>query len=357
MPKQKKKKRVIIYAILIGILFVVPIGVYSYQHSQKNQVVKAIAFINGEPISENEFDLFFSRQRANVYSYFHSTYSVSEEDDFWHTSYNGKIPIVTAKELTLEILKKVKLEQQLMKENGILQDATYNTFLMNLETENKRRQEALDNNQVIYGPKQYQENTYYDYLHSNRLIALKEVMGEKIFHASDDKLEVYYHESKDQYPDYKKQDYIRTQCIKVPYVQNGKSIMSQNDALSRINEAKEQLKTSSFEDVLKKYNEHQEPVEIIFDHTTARQNIKYESELYMPVSELEVEDISQVIHFNGAYYIIKCVERINGGYQDFNDYEDIIKDRYIEALYAEYVESLMKDATVDIIEKVYNAFE
>lgn len=59
-----------------------------------------------------------------------------------------------------------KVEQQLLKEYNIMTDISYSHFKSSLKEENKRRANALEKGEKIYGPKQYEAKVYYDYLYS-----------------------------------------------------------------------------------------------------------------------------------------------------------------------------------------------
>lgn len=356
MSKQQRKKKKWLIALIICLPILIIIGVYSY-YLTHNQEVETIAYINDEPISVEEFNLFFARERAQVFSYFHSTYTISEKDDFWHTEYEGQVPIKVAREKTLEALKRIKIEQLYMKEEGILEDTSYGRFLEDLATENERRKKALENNQVIYGPKEFRENTYYDYLHSNRVIALKDKLGENGNAITDDELRKYYEDNKKMYPDYKKQDYIKTHMVAIPYIKEGKEIMKQEKASALIQKAKKDLVSLSFEDVMTKYNQDEKLIERVFDETTARQDIKYESELYTPISMLQVGQVSEVIEFSGTFYIVMCMERRDEGYHDFDGLREVIYKRYIDQLYEEHINQRMADVKVNTVDKVYQNFE
>ncbi|MNG35315.1 hypothetical protein D3C84_1220210 [compost metagenome] len=67
-----------------------------------------------------------------------------------------------------------RVQQQLAQSNGLEVSADYGQFLQRLREENERRKALLQTGSPIYGPTQYSEWSFYDYIHSNLVIKLKE---------------------------------------------------------------------------------------------------------------------------------------------------------------------------------------
>lgn len=70
-----------------------------------------------------------------------------------------------------------KIEQQMLKDYGIIEDISYSVFLEMVKEENIRREKAIQAGEKIHGPKEYDARVYYDYIYSEakeRLI--KEVL-------------------------------------------------------------------------------------------------------------------------------------------------------------------------------------
>lgn len=146
---------------------------YLMNYSGKNPKNEVILTINGESVTKAEFLSIMSSLKGSIYSRFAQKYGVSDSENFWNTSFNGEVPIDILKEETVNKLKVIKVEQILMKNNGIASDISYEGFLQALKEENQRRKKAVSQNEPIYGPVQYDELVYYDVLHQNRLERLK----------------------------------------------------------------------------------------------------------------------------------------------------------------------------------------
>lgn len=59
-----------------------------------------------------------------------------------------------------------KVEQQMLKENAVIEDISYSAFCKAADKENEARKQAVDEGRKIYGPKLYDARVYYDYIYS-----------------------------------------------------------------------------------------------------------------------------------------------------------------------------------------------
>ncbi|OCT13016.1 hypothetical protein A8709_22110 [Paenibacillus pectinilyticus] len=148
-------------------------------HSLASPAYETVAYINDSPIDERELQLFMNGVKAQVAAYFKQTYNSDDSPSFWTTSFHGEVPIEKVKQSALEQLKEVKVQQLLAQQYSLVDDLSYSAFLGNWTKENQRRKEALKNNQVIYGPKQYDERGYYNYVFSNLVLKVKASFQEK----------------------------------------------------------------------------------------------------------------------------------------------------------------------------------
>ncbi len=148
-------------------------------HSLTGPLPATVAYINDSAIDKREFQLFLNDAKAQTAGYFKQTYNADDSSSFWTTSFQGEVPIEKAKQLALDRLKEVKVQQLLAQEYGLVSDLSYTTFLENWSTDNQRREKAIKNNQVIYGPKQYDERGYYTYVFSNLVLKVKAAFKEQ----------------------------------------------------------------------------------------------------------------------------------------------------------------------------------
>lgn len=174
--KKLKMKTAILISISIGavaVLVSILTGVISYQGENLS-----VAKIDGEPISVREFRQILIKNRAGIYDYFKQKYGVEDSLKFWSTGYNGEVPAEIARKKTMDECVRIKLQQILARQKGLIQDISYTAFLKDLDAENKRRKKAVENGKALYGPIRYTESEYFNYVFSNMIIKLKEKLAE-----------------------------------------------------------------------------------------------------------------------------------------------------------------------------------
>lgn len=143
--------------------------------------LKAVANINGLPVTTAELKREMQKCRAAIYSQYAGLYDISAVKDFWNTDFKGEKPIDALKSKALQNLIEIKVQQQLLEEQGLWLYKNYEIFLTALGQENQQRQQKAQRNEIIYGPLAYTEQTFFEYKFSNALVALKRnLAGDKI---------------------------------------------------------------------------------------------------------------------------------------------------------------------------------
>jgi len=304
---------------------------------------KIAATINDMPISEREFMLFLDSNRAWTYNYFKEKYNVDDSKDFWTTQIEGEIPAEAAKSRTLEQLIRLKLEQGLFVENDILDDPSYKAFLIKLRDENNRRREAVSRKQVIYGPEEFDERGYYEYLQSNNLIALKSVLSEKEWCCTDEDILEFYNQIKES-------EFKRAPTYN--YIELAIGFNNQNSSASEkiINEVKIALENGdTFENQFEKskdsglvYRENE------MNSDTAKLDAYEHREIYGLIAEIEVGGISGIIKKQGEFSIIKVINIGDGQYAEFSEVREAAKRMLEDRLYEEKLQELIESADIKI---------
>jgi hypothetical protein len=320
-----------------------------------------IAKVNGEIISMEEFERQFNMSKANVTNYFHEKYGVQMGKYFWTTNINGEVPLEVAKQRTLDECVKIKLQEKLAKEKGILADISQEAFLGGMKAENDRRSKAIKSNQPVYGPKQLDENTYFSYFFNNMIIKLKEKLAEKELKATDEELEKHYTSVRDKLYTY--EDTIKISMITLAVGEEEKvNSEAKEERLEIIKELKERLdKGEDFEKVLKdatsKGIKGLTTTARTLDKDTARNNSREEPLLLDAVNNLSPYGISDVFEENSSLNIAKCIDRKEGGYKSFEDVKENVKSSYINERYDEIIRNLIKDASIEVNDKVYQSIK
>lgn len=158
----------------------------------KSDVYTHVAKVNGVIIPVREFRQQMLKNRLEVIIYFKQKRGVDVTSEFWNSSYDGEKPVEMLKKTTLNQLIKIKVEQLLAKREGLIKQIKYTSFLKHLEKENRKRKKDYAENRVIFGPEQYGEAQYYDYLHSNMVIKLKKKLASKELSITENDIKRYY---------------------------------------------------------------------------------------------------------------------------------------------------------------------
>ncbi|GBG09203.1 peptidyl-prolyl cis-trans isomerase [Paenibacillus agaridevorans] len=305
---------------------------------------QTVATVNGEPISVDEFMLLLNNNYvARTFNYFANTHGVNDFKHFWTSTYGGEKPIEYAKQLTLKEFIRIKSEQSLMKQYGVASDISYKSLLNDREAENKRRQQAVDNNQVIYGPQTYSEYQYFTHVFTNNVLALKKSLGQTKFAIDDNMLKDAYERLKEEY-------FIESYQIKVEKM----SITKSQNAVAVMRGVQEELQNGESMGNLQDTRTDLIVETQTFDGLTAKTDYELNPQLLEEAQKLEVGEISGIIDENNALTLIRCVENKERGYQPFQLVKEQVKFILLDKKYEELVQREMEHADVKINESVFN---
>ncbi|MCI3278368.1 hypothetical protein [Streptomyces cylindrosporus] len=123
-----------------------------------------VAEINGQDIPVREFTLYLAQERAATFAHFRQAYGVSDGPDFWTTPHGGTTPAAYARKLALADVTRAAVVLGLAQRHGLIADPGYDAFLTSWTAENARRRDAVAAHQVVYGPVQYTEANYLNYV-------------------------------------------------------------------------------------------------------------------------------------------------------------------------------------------------
>ncbi|WP_145021022.1 hypothetical protein [Paenibacillus sp. Y412MC10] len=205
--------------------------------SKTKHHAEVIATVNGVPVHINEFRRAITANKAGVISYFYEKYGAEPSPAFWTTSYGGQIPLEMIKQRALETSVNIKIQQIIAQEQGVLRDIDEDSFIQSLERENKRRQKAIRDHQVVFGPASYSEDAYFEYVMTNAIVSVKNHLMEQDWKPDEQQLKLFYEsrksaETKDQafdavkdqvvkdYIDYKYEGYVRERISEAKVVVN-----------------------------------------------------------------------------------------------------------------------------------------
>lgn len=354
-------KKISMYSLLI--LSMVVIAVLISINFRMSKEAKSIIAVNGEAVDEREIQLILNRQKASVYDYFQKKYGARDSKKFWTTSFQGEVPQEKAKQQAMDELTKTKVQQLLSKEYGLSEDVSYSAFLITFQKENDRRRTAISKKEVIYGPTQFDEATYYDYFLSNMISDVKKLLAQKEWTITDMVLQKSFDELRDRY--YKKADTMRIERVGLSFLDDSNIVdeKKKKEALSILEQLKKGLsaeQTFKQAATLQAIDQHFHLIqgEQIFDEKSFQQDYRMYGELLATAEKLSVGEVSDVVVARDNYcYLIQLVEKANNGYQDFSSVKDQVRTRYIDQKYEELLEERMKQAHIDINQSEWKSLE
>jgi parvulin-like peptidyl-prolyl isomerase len=308
-----------------------------------------IGTVNNEPIATKFFIAELNTKRAETYAYFKTKYGVDDSANFWTTSYGREKPLEYAKKIALHECVKIIVQQAWAKREKIVDDIRYEKFINDLMAENKRRKEAVAENKVIYGPVEYSEDSYFNYVFSNLVIKLKTDLGEKELAPSDSELREAYEANKNHY----KQNNIKISIISIPWMGGKKQ-----DANAKIAMIENQLKKGAqFEKLAMEYNPTGKLNVRVFDTNSRYSDSRYNGEIKRAAEELQPGQISQPIETGNSECLIQCMENKVTGYRGFDEVKDSLKTLYVEKKYDELVEKMTREANLEIDQPAYRSIK
>lgn len=317
-----------------------------------------VAKVNNEQISFREFNKFMAENRAETMNYFRKTYGSDVNDkEFWEKRFGEEIPIEVLKQRTLDQLTRIKVQQVLAREKGLVEDISYTGFLKLLKDENKKRREALARNEVIYGPQQYGEKEFFHYRFSNMVTDLKKVLEKDELSIDNEKLKIYYEEIKSKY--YKYPDTIKIKRLFVNYsISGNRNTLSENQAKKEMEELAGQIDHHSFDEAVKQIaksgNSNYSYEEHVFDMKNRKEDLDYHETTIGIADKLSEGQISEVFKDENrhCFSIIKCVEKIQHGYREFDDEKELVKISYIEKKYNDLIDKMVEEASIVVYKEV-----
>ncbi len=246
------------------------------------------------------------------------------------------------KEKSIDNLIDNKAFLNILKEYGIIESTSYKAFLSSMKNENERRLKAKENNEIIYGPVQYSEKQYYEYILSDGRAELEFIIEEEFREEINGRVQSIYEADIESY---RIEDAVEGDIITINFVNEDGSVDESKKEEARklaeeIRENNNKGISMSFENVYK------EKYEFKYENKVSDEN--YNAELKEKALELQVGQVSEVIEFNGAYHILKCLNRYTQGYEELEVVRDQIFVKEIDLI----VDELIKEEKDSMVVKI-----
>lgn len=329
-------KRVVQITLVIVIIGVLGIGIIL-----GNKEEKGILRINGVEILEEEYKMFLQDEKALTTNYFMHTYNAPYEENFWNTGYGDEIPLEYAKEKALETLVKVKIEDQLALEYGVVEDISYEAI-----------QKEIRRDKSIYGVQNMDFFQAYNIYHSKILLKTIEQYKKLTPPIQQEKLEQEYEKMKEQFFDYP--DELKILELKIGNIQEAnKQVIDQI-----VNDLEEGIRLS---DLKEKYGAQCDIEEAIVEYGKNESKEATGTELANLLKEkaysLQDFQMTEPFIFLDQYYILVCLERKDGEVESFEVARIKIEEQLKEEAFEEVVKKRVEQAKVEINAQKYKEIQ
>ncbi|GIP30305.1 hypothetical protein J23TS9_54350 [Paenibacillus sp. J23TS9] len=244
------------------------------------------------------------------------------------------------------------------KEQGVMKDISYEGFLRSLNIENDRRQKAVNDHKVIFGPVQYTENAYFENMMSNAILAVTKNLEKNGWKPDEQQSKQFYEANKSLL--YQASASIKVKQISFSFLDSNRNIHEQLKA-----EAKKEMEAIS-NDISSGMSFEQAAREMGQKVQVTEQQYQMDNDIHVsrsPVIQaarnLQPGEVGGVIEENGSFYIIKCLENNKPGstYLPFDLVKDRVVNDYMDSRYKDYVQKRVSEAQIVLNEEKYRNFE
>lgn len=309
----------------------------------------ALLTIDGRAVGEREYLVYMQRNVAGTVRYFQTAHGCAYTAGFWGGSAGGESPAEYLRQAAVSELVRCKVQEEMLRKEGLWPFDTYEAFLKGLEQENDRRGETVRTGGVIYGPEAYGEWEYYQYLLANGVTRLKqEYVGRGKIDTGEEKLKAFFKEN----PQLVSQpfDTVELELLRYPYAAGDGGIAE--DAKAKAQQAAlagaALLETAPMKEVPDMQGQG-ELVQLRFSNESARGDSLLMPQVFAWAQAGKPGERSGVLEDNGAYWIAQVRARQTADPVRFEDAREHISAKYVDACFEELVQQAVEKARVELL--------
>jgi hypothetical protein len=147
-----------------------------------------VATVDDEEVSAAELRHWMLLERAAVARYFFREHGVRDAGDLWRREFGGESPAKMLRERALREIVRIKVQQLLAREKGIVDTANFLEIMEARAEVNRTRRERIERGGVVYGPPAFTPRVYFDHVFDRMVEDLKAHLSETDFKLSDAEL-------------------------------------------------------------------------------------------------------------------------------------------------------------------------
>lgn len=341
-----KKRAIVLFAWMLAGSFLLTSCQRSV--SRESSVTEAeepyvIFTIDGYPVYHEEYELFLRSQRAATAQYFYETYGAEQDAEFWTTEYEGQTPENYNKEKALEELIAYKTERILAYERGIAEYVNFDDLMREKDGVNEKNSTSDQAGDFTYGIADYSPWQYLQYLRSVCDIELlKDESRRCKDRISEETLNGYYEEERQMYHKGYDVTYERLDMIlSADKEQIGQQMKAVADRAEKekisLEAAVKELQIADICTV----NEY------VTSEVEVGKDDLFEVEIQQTVLELEPGTVSEpIISSFGSGTVLRCIERKDLGYYNFDEVKDDIIICFAEESLEDLLDERIRNAEI-----------
>lgn len=284
---------------------------------EKTTSEDAVLYLGEEPVSEQEYKMLAEEYSNEIYMQY-STDQVNSSD-FWETEIEGTAPWKRLDEIIQEELVHNYTIKRLGVELCVTEDYTYQDLLESGEEENDSRSETVkEDDGVVYGVTDFDEQTYYKYWYSN--------LETQVVNSLIDTGDTVAEEECREYYDANLQKFSYSPGVTVLYAEIPSSDNEQETA-DRICKAMENAESASD---LADISEDVEVQQLELNSLDTQEGMSgVYSYRWQIAAHMQTGEIFGPYEDNGQLCVMKCIERTEKGSLDFETVKSQI-ERYLQ---------------------------
>lgn len=307
-----------------------------------------ILYVNGEPVTRQEFQLYMDKEKGAVTNDFNVQYNAEDKEGYWTAEFGGERPIDRLKSRAAEEAAKGKLLQVLALEKGLDYPAAFGQLMKAWEQNNRQREQDISNNKAVYGLGQYDQSQFYFYTLGNLKLKLEELLGTAELKPTGEDIQQIYQAHA---ADYQNRTRLHIEELSIPYAgeaDTGGALQAIQAALGQLNQgaASEQAALSHT------------GLRLLKNTAVADSQINplsSEAVIIQTALQLEPGRWSSVLDMGGSYSIVKLADKTGNYAVPLEEVESQLKAEALSLKFADYLEQQYRASDVRLEQGNYDA--
>lgn len=305
-------------------------------------------YVENIKISKEEAEFFVSEEKSASYAYFAGKYNADTSvSSFRNTQFDGITPEEYARERALKNIVETKNILLLAKEAGMAESVSYSDIRKDWKEFVAARKNAVESNEIVYGPVEMSFSDYYSYYISK--IKLEMFEQYKVDNRLQESETRQYYESHKEL--FSQGDEISLLVYSVPDAADGngestlRQIKKEIEVNGRIQSEKERIG---------QYDETELAIGEMSNKGDSRSNSIYLEAVY----GLNAGEISDVYYDDSiGYYAVRYLGREEGSGLSYDEVRNRLEDMIMTEQFQRYLTDREEELSVTVVDRVYDTIK